>query len=86
MNPRITTPAALVVALLLGACSNGGSYADPEPPPPAAQRVLPATALASPAAYTRFVAEQPLEDRLPPLDLGNAVAPVSETEAPIPVT
>jgi hypothetical protein len=69
------------VLTLLGAC--GGSH--DEPLPPAAGNTVPASALASPAAFTRFVDALPADDRAAPLDLDGVRPPVTDDEEPADV-
>lgn len=76
---RILAFALLSGALtLLGAC--GGSHDDPLPP--AAGNTVPASALASPAAFTSYVGMLPANDEAEPLDLDGVMPPVSDTDEP----
>ncbi len=76
---------ALVVAaatLLLAACGDS-PQADMSEPPPAATREVPASATASPAAYTQFAATLPKSESDEPLDVRKVTPPTSESEAPL---
>ena len=68
--------------LLLGACG-GGNAADPVVTPPAASHQVPASATATPQAYSRYVSGLEGDDRAEPLALDDLVAPTSETDEPI---
>jgi hypothetical protein len=72
-------PAALAVAGLLAACGGGsdglGAVAD----------TVPASATASPEAFTEYAAALPENDRREPLRLDGLVPPTSETAEPVPV-
>lgn len=88
--PRRALAAALAgsAALLLAAC--GDSPADPAAgpdTPPAAAEQVPATALASPDAYTRFAAGLSPSETGRPLTFDPAASapPTSETAAPQPI-
>jgi hypothetical protein len=73
----------LCAALALAACSDGPDALAPEPPVAADE--VPASATASPEAYTDFVAGlAPNEDR-EPLQVNGVVPPTSETAAPAAV-
>lgn len=74
--------AALGAAALLQACGGSGG-SDDNAAKPQDNRTLPITALASARAYALFVMAQLSADAVTPLELGDAVAPVSETEAPL---
>lgn len=74
--------AALAAVALLQACGGGGGSGD-NAAMPQDNRTLPITALANAGAYTLFVMAQLSADAVTPLELGDAVAPVSETEAPL---
>lgn len=76
---RVLAFALLSAALtLLGAC--GGSH--DEPLPPAAGNTVPASALASPAAFTGYVGGLAADDGAEPLDLDGVMPPVSDTDEP----
>lgn len=80
----MNTRQLLMVAVaggLLSAC--GGSSDDP--PVAVDERVVPASATASPTAYTDYVATRPLEDALEPLVVQAIVPPVSEEDEPLPL-
>lgn len=83
---RLTVLAA--TAALFAACSDSPPAEAPAPPapPPSSGGTVPGSALASPSAYTLFVRDQPKSETAKPLDLtGVNAAPVSETEAPLPI-
>ncbi len=64
--------------LVLVACGGGGSDDSVQ-----GVRTVPASALASPEAWVRFVAALIPSDRAEPLDLSGVVPPVSETDEPL---
>jgi hypothetical protein len=70
--------------LLLAACSRS-----PAPATPVADREVPATAVATPAAYTAFAASLPASgpdaQAQQPLDVNKVTPPTSETDAPVAV-
>jgi K+-transporting ATPase c subunit len=75
--------AAVATASLLSACGSGGSGYDDVTPPAAANEV-PATALASSAAFTNYTKTLSEKTEEPPVGVNNVTtAPVSETEAPL---
>lgn len=74
---------ALASTVALSACFGGSD--EVTEPPASAERVVPDSAYASSSAYTQFVGAQALDEQLAPLALGDKTAPVSETDAPVPV-
>lgn len=69
-------------AVLLAACGDNPADA-PEPPPPAVTEV-PASALASPTAYSQYAASLQPSETATPLGMSLVTtAPTSETEAPL---
>ncbi len=72
--------AAAAAAVLLAACG-GGNDSDAPPDPPSANDV-PASALASAAAYTTFVGSLALSATGQPLNVTGAVPPTTETGKP----
>lgn len=82
-----TVAVALGAAVALSACFDDDDDPQTETAtPPAASNTVPASAIASSRAYTMFAATLQPSDSAAPLDLGDYVAPTSETEAPEPVT
>jgi ABC-type glycerol-3-phosphate transport system substrate-binding protein len=71
----------LAVVATLSACG-GGSGAPPAAAPASAGDV-PASATASPAAYTQFVKSLPSDETGQPLDVQAVTPPTSETDAPV---
>lgn len=72
---------AAAAALLLAACGDNPSDA-PETPPPAGNEV-PASATASPSAYSQYAASLRPSETAAPLDVSHVTPPTSETEAPV---
>ncbi len=70
--------------VLLSAC--GGS-SDPvvEAPPAAADNTVPASATATPLAFSQYSGSLTSDDRAEPLDIEQVQPPASETEEPIDV-
>lgn len=68
----------LVAAILLAACG-GGSH------PIVDDRVVPASATASPAAFTAFVGTLAPDDTAEPLIVEDLQPPVTDEEEPLPV-
>ena len=68
------------VALLTG-CGGGGGNGDTVEAPAGTQGV-PASATASPKAFSTYVASLPADDRAEPLDLDGVMPPTSETAEP----
>lgn len=66
--------------LVLSGCGGGGGDA------PVVPDTVPASATASPEAFTQYVAMQPEDDQREPLRLDGLVPPTSETDEPVPVT
>jgi hypothetical protein len=71
---------ALLSATLTLVAGCGGS--DDGPLPPAVGNTVPASALASPAAFTSYVGGLPADDSVEPLDLDGVMPPVSDTDEP----
>lgn len=76
---------ALMLSAGLAAC--GGSDDAPAPmppaPPPAASNEVPASAMASPMAYSQYAGSLAASDTTEPLDVDKVVPPTSETDEPI---
>jgi len=66
--------------LLLAGCGGGGDDLAPAVPD-----TLPASATASPEAFTQYAAMLPEDDRREPLKVDALVPPTSETAEPAPV-
>ena len=81
MNKRLLCTTGIAV-LLLAAC--GGSDHD-EPPAAADPLAVPASATASPMAYTDYVATRPADDMTGPLLVNGIVPPVSDEDEPAPL-
>ncbi len=75
--------AAAAAALLLAACGDNpaDAPAPPEPPPPPTNEV-PASATASPQAFSHYAASLAKSETGQPLDVSKVVPPTSETAAP----
>jgi len=83
---RLQWAAVLSAAVLLGACSDNDDPVDaPAPAPPPATGDVPASAQASPTAWTTFVNSQAKTETGRPLDVTGVVPPFSESEAPLPI-
>ena len=72
---------ATAAALLLAAC--GDSPRDEVAAPMAASDEVPASASASPSAYTQFAASLDNSETRSPLQVNKVKPPTSETEAPL---
>ena len=86
-TPRPLQRPALLLALL-AACTLGGCFDDDDdeaPMPPVVQDSVPASATASPRAYTAFAGTLQASDSARPLQLGDYTPPTSETDAPLGV-
>ena len=71
-----------VALSLLAACGGGGNG----PVDTTAANEVPASATASPEAYSRYVGSLATDDRVEPLNVDNVVPPTSESAEPIGVT
>lgn len=76
-----TLPVLVMACAALAACGGSGS----DPMPPAADNTVPASALASPAAFTSYVASLPASETAEPVDVNQAQPPTSETDEPQPI-
>lgn len=79
---------ALMLAAGLSAC--GGSDdtpapMPPAPPPPVVSNEVPASATASPLAYSQYAGSLVASDIAEPLDVDKVVPPTSETDEPIDI-
>lgn len=87
MQRLIRLGVAAATAALLTACGGGG--ADPVPPPAMPADTVPDSATASVRAYTEFAGQLIADKRAAatstPLRLNAALAPVSETDSPLPL-
>ncbi len=87
-TPRTWAPAVLaacVSTLALTACGGNDDEGYPAPPVAEAPGTLPASATATVAAFSNYLAALPASDSAEPLTLGGVVPPVSETDEPVPV-
>lgn len=73
-------PVLLAAVVLLAAC--GGRDDEHAMEPAADDRAVPARALASPQAFTRYAASRPADDRADPVELDGVTPPTSETAEP----
>ena len=80
MNVKHGITAAALLSLL-AACGGGGSG----PVDTTAANEVPASATASPEAYSRYVGSLATDDRAEPLNVENVVPPTSESAEPISV-
>ncbi len=83
-RPHAALLAACCAALLTAGCFDDGD--DVAEPPPVAETGVPASATASPRAYTEFAGSLPPDDQATPRHLEGVEAPTSETAEPEPVT
>ena len=72
---------ATALVLFLAACGGGGAGPVDSP----AANEVPASATASPEAYSLYVGSLGADDRADPLSVENVIAPKSEAADPIPV-
>ena len=79
MNKLHKTLIVLAAGSLLAAC---GDSPQDNVAPPAASREVPASATASVASYTQFVASTTTSSDTEALDVNKVVPPTSETDAP----
>jgi hypothetical protein len=79
MTKHPVLPTALAAAALLCACGGGGSA------PARVPDTVPASATASPTAFTAYVGALPEDDRREPLKLAGLEPPTSDTADPAPV-
>jgi hypothetical protein len=80
MNKRLLLPVATSVLLLsLAACGGGHDDDDAN----ADDSRVPASALASWDAFTRWVGGRPPSDRAEPVSVGDIDAPTSDSDEPI---
>jgi ABC-type glycerol-3-phosphate transport system substrate-binding protein len=81
MTQRPFLLAALGAAALLAACGGGSDGAVPVTAPD----TVPASATASPATFTQYVAMQATDDQREPLAVDGLTPPTSDTAEPLPV-
>lgn len=78
---------ALMLAAGLSAC--GGSDDAPAPmppaPPPVVSNEVPASATASPLAYSQYAGTLVASDSAEPLDVDKVLPPTSETDEPVDI-
>lgn len=75
------TGAVVAASAMLGLAGCGGSD-DGDAAPPAAVTEVPASATASPLAYTQYVGSLATSETGAPLDVSKVQPPTSETAAP----
>ena len=80
MNRTHACLTAVAAVALLSACGGGNNYPDE---PSIYSGTVPASALASPTAYTQFAASLQINETGLPLDVTGVVAPSTETGAPV---
>jgi ABC-type glycerol-3-phosphate transport system substrate-binding protein len=81
MKIKSVLMAPLAAALLLVGCGGGGHDVEVVTD----DTTLPPSALESPEAFSRWVANRPANDTSDPLSLVDAMLPTSETDEPIEV-
>lgn len=81
---RTALLAALCATALLAGCFDSDD--DVAEAPPTADTGVPASATASPRAYTQFAASLPADDRAAPRHLEGVQPPTSETAEPEPLS
>jgi ABC-type glycerol-3-phosphate transport system substrate-binding protein len=72
------------VTAMLAACGGGSSGGGDAPQ--SAEREVPASAMASPRAYSEYAKSLDASDDTEPLAVDKVVAPVSDTDEPIPLS
>jgi ABC-type glycerol-3-phosphate transport system substrate-binding protein len=77
----IQTLAVLALSAGLAACGGGSSSGRP----PTATNEVPASATASPTAYSQYIGSLTKTETGRPLNVNRVEAPTSETELPLPV-
>jgi hypothetical protein len=83
MNKTTWLAGALALALMAG-CGGGGEI-EAHAVDATGGREVPASALASARAYAEFARSLAVDDRGPPLELGQAEPPTSETDEPVDI-
>lgn len=83
MNSSFKLCAAVTLATLLAACGGGGSSVAVDPTIGGSD--VPASAVASPQAYTAYVGSLPPDDTAEPLRLEGVEPPTTDTEEPVEV-
>lgn len=89
MNTLQTMGAAAVLALLAacGGGGGGGGGGSNDPIPAVLDNTtVPASAMASPAAYSNYVGSMAADDRAEPLGMDAGTAPTSDTTEPADVS
>ena len=81
---KLVTLSAALASAVLAACGGGGGSSEPEVPPPADNQV-PASALVSADAYTRYAASLAPSETAEPVDVSAVIPPTSETREPLPL-
>ena len=82
---KYTFWAAVGAAVFMTACG-GGHGDDSAGNDPATSGEVPASASASPRAFSTYVGSLPADDHVPPLDIDKLAPPTSETAEPIDVS
>lgn len=77
-----TAVSMLFAAALLTACGGGGGSNNSEDSGP---ETVPAAAIASPEAFTQYLAARSDDERREPVAIDDLVPPTSETAEPLPV-
>jgi hypothetical protein len=83
MKTLSTSFAAVAASMLLAAC--GGSDRSEAVAEPAVIDTVPASASASPLAYTEFARALVASETAPPLQMDAVAPPTSESDAPLPL-
>jgi hypothetical protein len=81
MTNKFVCLAPLAAALLLAGCGGGGQDVEAVTD----DTTLPRSALDSPTAFSRWIANRPASDTSDPLSLLEAMPPTSETDEPVEV-
>ena len=81
---KLVTLSVVLATAALGGCGGDGGSPQPEVPPQADNQV-PASALVSAEAYTRYAASLAPSETAEPLDVSAVSAPTSETSEPLPL-
>ncbi len=75
-----TALSMLFAAALLTACGGGGGHSEDSGP-----ETVPAAAIASPEAFTQYLAARSDDERREPVAIDDLMPPTSETDEPLPV-
>jgi hypothetical protein len=77
--------ASLLAVGLLSACGGSSYDATSEAAAPVADTTVPASATATPQAFSSYIGGLPAVEAAEPLDIENAQPPTSETDEPVEV-